>query len=141
MLTDRSLRSRIGIIVVLLVSASCANLGRSSFQNDHGSCVPRPDVAGVWRSQRDSQVGGATQTLELHCDCRYKMTVSLAFSRITEEGEYRVLNDQIVLSRAKSETSWPFRAIGETLVITEHEAETHEYKRVGVPSSCRASDR
>jgi hypothetical protein len=58
------------------------------------------------------------------------MTISLAFGRITEEGEYRIVGDQLVFSRAKGETSWTFRVAGETLVIRESETETYEYERV-----------
>lgn len=137
MLTRHSHRSRIVAILALLISTSCSNLGRSSLHSDRGSCVPHPELAGIWRSHRHSQLGTGTATLKLHCDCRYSMTISLTFARITEEGEYRILNDQLILSRAKRDTSWPFRLAGETLVITESETETYEYKRDGVASSCR----
>jgi hypothetical protein len=133
----RLLRSSIVVGLAVLVLTSCANLGRSTFRSDRGLCGSYPEMAGVWRSRRGSQVGAATATLKLQCDCRYTMTIGLAFSRITEEGEYRVLGDQLVLSRANGETSWPFRLAGETLVLTESETETWEYKRVGPASSCR----
>jgi hypothetical protein len=122
-------------LLALLVFTSCTNLGQSSFHGERGLCVPYPELAGVWRSRRDSQVGAATVTLELDRDCRYRMNISLAFGKITEEGEYRILNDQLVLSRSKGDTSWPFRAAGETLVITESGTETYEYKRIGVASA------
>jgi hypothetical protein len=69
------------------------------------------------------------------------MTISLMFARITEEGEYRIVNDELVLSRAKSDTVWPVRIAGDTLVLTESATETYEYKRIGMASSCRESKR
>ena len=141
MLTGRSLLLRSVVMLALLVVTSCTNLGRSSFHGNRGLCVPDADVAGIWRSRRESQVGASTVTLELDCNCRYRMTISLAVGRMTEEGEYRILNDQLVFSRAKGDTSWPFRIAGDTLVITESETETHEYKRMSGAGSCRESGR
>jgi hypothetical protein len=128
--SHRSLRSGIVVMLALLASTSCMSLGRSSFQGDRGFCVSRPELAGVWRSRRDSQIGASRVTLKLDCDCRYHMTVSMPFGKMTEDGEYRIEDAELVFSRSNGATSWPFRITGETLVITEGETEAHEYARI-----------
>jgi hypothetical protein len=129
-----SFRRGIAAMLVLLASASCMSLGRSSFQADHGSCVLRHDLAGVWRSRRESQLGASRITLKLDCDCRYRMTISMRVGRMIEDGEYRIEDDQLIFSRVNGDTSWPFRIANEKLVIYESGTEAHDYERVGVAS-------
>lgn len=83
-----------------------------------------------------TQLGPASAVLRLGCDCRYSMRVTLTFGRIREDGEYRVEDGQIILSRSKGETPWPYTLREHALTLTEYQNETHEYRLVK-QVSCR----
>lgn len=120
---------RIALIVSLLACASCVSSSSSSFQSDHGTCQPRPELAGEWQSRRGSQLGRAAVTITLDCDCRYSLKISSWLVRIRERGEYRVDHDRIVFSRSSAETTWPFQYADGHLQLTEAAGETYEYRR------------
>lgn len=76
-----------------------------------------------------SQLGPAWMTLTLRCDCTYASGVQLAWSRMREEGYYRVVRGAVQFTRPSSETSWPYRFHGPELALQEEETEVHRYKR------------
>lgn len=129
------IKMRVAVALAVVASSSCVSLGRSSFEGRRGPCLSRREITGEWRSRRNSQLGAATVTLKMDCDCRYRMVIATRIGRITEEGEYRTHQDQLVFSRGKGDTSWPFRIAGETLVLIEGETDVYEYQRIS-RSSC-----
>jgi hypothetical protein len=117
------------LATLVLCTACISSNTTSSFTTDRGACNTRPDLAGEWRNTRSSQLGRATMTITLGCDCRYTTRVSLLFGRIHESGEYRIEGDRIVFSRSTTAQEWPFVLDGETLTLTEAANERHVYKR------------
>ena len=83
-----------------------------------------------------TQLGPASALIRLGCDCRYSMRATLVFGRIREDGEYRVEDGKIIFSRSKDETAWPYALRSQTLMLTEYQDETHEYRLVK-QTSCR----
>jgi hypothetical protein len=119
------------ILLPLLLLAACASShSQSSFATAPAACSVQPQLAGEWRDWRMSQLGPARMVFSFGCDCRYTTHAFVALTRIAEEGQYRVENGSIVLSRATGETTtWPYRFVGEKLVLEEAAGETHEYTR------------
>lgn len=82
-----------------------------------------------------TQLGPASAVLRLGCDCRYTMSNRVLFRRFAEDGEYRVEDGKIILSRMQGETVWPYILRDDALTLTEHQDETHEY-RLAARVSC-----
>lgn len=119
-------------VLTIVFTQSCMSAGSSTFQRDAGACEPRPELVGTWVSKRASQLGSRSMTLRLECDCRYTMRVGLPVGRVTEQGQYRVDDRAIVLSRSSTETSWPYELTGGELRLTESVDEVHAYSRTQV---------
>ena len=123
---------RITVLLIAVAFTACvSSRTQSRFQTDRGACSVGAEMLGQWTSSRSSQMGSATMNLTLNCDCRYTMRAAVAIARITEDGEFRVEGDRLVMSRSNgSETTWPYRMENGKLHLTEYENETHEYQMV-----------
>lgn len=76
-------------------------------------------------------------TLHFDCGCVYRSRVGLLFTRIREEGNYRVAEGAIRFTRPSGEgTAWPYRFEGDRLVIEEEPGEVYAYERIA-EGSCR----
>lgn len=118
-------------VLMMLVSAACfSSSGKSQFVTEHGDCVIPPELIGRWKASAASQLGPATTTMTLGCQCHYTMRISLLYARFHEEGEYRVEDGHLVLSRETTETKWPFTFEGGKLLVTEGHDDIREYQQV-----------
>lgn len=118
-------------VLMMFVSAACvSSMGKSQFVTEHGECVIPPELVGRWKASTLSQLGPATTTMTLGCQCRYTMRVSLLYARFHEEGEYRVEDGLLVLSREAAETKWPFTFEDGKLLVTEGRDDVREYQQV-----------
>lgn len=122
---------KIAAVLLAFAFTGCFSHTQSKFQAARGACNFPAEMAGRWTSSRPSQFGPANMTLTLRCDCRYTMRAAAAIVRVTEDGEFRLEGDHLVMSRSNgSETSWPYRFENGALHLTEAADETHEYRLV-----------
>jgi hypothetical protein len=118
-------------ILAGLVTAvtACISVGGPPEVSAAGMCSPDDAVTGEWTDRRMSQLGPAWVRLTLRCDCTYTMRIQLLWSRIREEGLYRVEGEELVFQRESGETRWPFELDGDRLSVEEAPGEAHELHR------------
>lgn len=127
--SSRSRRCLLALVAPLLLS-SCTSLGTAPENLAPDVCSAPPGLAGVWKSDRDSQVGPAHMTLHFRCDCTYGMQARLlGLVRFREEGAYWTEAGQLRFSRASGEiTSWSYTLEDDVLTLEEAPAEKHLYR-------------
>lgn len=118
------------IAAAMLATLRCfSGASSSEFRRDAGACEVPAGVAGEWTNRRSTQIGRATMRFDLRCDCSYTVTVSTLGGRIVENGQYRAGNGSLLLSRSRTETSWPYELRDDRLIIKEFATESYEYRR------------
>lgn len=116
-------------VVAGVPTMSCLSVGGPPEALDAGPCSPDEALAGVWTDRRMSQLGSAWVRLTLRCDCTFTMRTQLLWSRIREEGVYRVEGQELVFRRGSGETRWPFELEADRLSVEEAPGEAHELRR------------
>jgi hypothetical protein len=115
-------------ILVGLLTTGCISIGGPPEVPSGATCSPDEALIGVWTDHRVSQLGPGRVRLTLRCDCTYTMRIQLLWSRIREEGLYRVEGEELVFQRESGETRWPFELDGDRLSLEEGAGEVHPYR-------------
>src|SRR5436190_23312527 len=98
---------RVLLVAALALTACVSSGGRATRV---ATCADDPALRGSWRSYRLSQLGPAWINITFDCGCVYRSTAQLVFSRVKEEGNYRVEGGVVVFTRANGrETRMPYR--------------------------------
>lgn len=121
-----------------LLITGCFSAGGPPEVPAAGTCAPDDALTGEWTDRRMSQLGPGWVRLALRCDCTYTMRIQLLWSRIREEGVYRVEDGELVLQRESGETRWSFELDGDRLSLEEAAGEVHPY-RLASDLRCPAS--
>ena len=125
LLSLTTLLASIALLLSGCVSASLAPPGLAP-----ASCELDGRLPGKWKSSRGSQVGPASMTFILNCDCTYESRVRLLFMSVREEGSYWVRDGVMLFSRASGEiTEWPFDFDDGQLILQESPNEFQAYER------------
>lgn len=95
-----------------------------------GQCADASEVAGTWRSYRNSQIGPAWVTLTLDCDCRFTATIQGLWMRVRQTGTFDTATGTLrIASRTGDGQVWKFEKPAEGLIVYEA-GERHEYARI-----------
>lgn len=113
---------------LLTAVTACISVGGPPEVSAAGTCSPDDALTGEWTDRRMSQLGPASVRLALRCDCTYTMRTQLLWSRIREEGVYRVEGGELVFERESGETRWPFELEAGRLSLEEGAGEVHPYR-------------
>ena len=125
------------LLAAAALLAGCVSAGTAPDHLGPRFCRADEDLVGTWKSDRPSQLGPASMTFELRCDCTYRMRGGPFWMSVRERGRFWTAQGHLHLSRASGEiTRWPFRLESGELVLEEHEGEVFSYRKTA-DADCR----
>jgi hypothetical protein len=121
--------------MAVMLASGCASNSVAPAAMAPPRCAIDSRLAGTWTSERRSQLGPAAMRLELGCDCTHRSRVRVLLQSIHERGHWWVEGERLHFTRATGVvTVWPYRLVGDRLLLEEGDAEPQVYRRRDRPS-------